>query len=75
MYIIAKCQYLDVESFLADLDLISHNSELFNGPTSDITKQAKKMVSLGRGNIMHDRMTYGEDNDIYLLQEKDIRVK
>ncbi len=43
---LAKCEYLDLDSFVKDFQQIATNSSIFNGPDSDITKQAHKLVTV-----------------------------
>jgi hypothetical protein len=71
----AEYKYKTCASFLSDFELIAKNAETFNGPTSDITKQAKKLFAEAKRLLEVEKTALGEGNDSFTIQENDIRVK
>ena len=72
---LAEFKYRTCASFLSDFELIARNAEIFNGPTDDITKHAKKLCAEAKRLLEVEKTALGEGNDSFTIQENDIRVK
>jgi hypothetical protein len=70
---IASYSYERASSMIEDLDLMVNNSALYNGPTHQITKNAKKLKELAKKLVDHERMTLGPEKDTIGILEEAIR--
>ena len=72
---VGKYKYMTLDSFISDIKLVASNCERFNGANAQLTRNAKKMVSVVQELVKAEKSALGDGNDKFSIQERDIRAK
>lgn len=72
---IAEYRYTSIKDLMNDMNLMAQNSQLFNGPSNQLTKNAFFLVEKLRENLDHDRNFFGAQKDTLRILEDAIKKK
>jgi hypothetical protein len=69
---VARCQYITRRAFFEDLQLMAANAATFNGPDSQLAKDAESLLKFGESALEHDRKLLGAHKDAFGILEEAI---